>query len=387
MAPDAPTDRTTLRSRRSTRSTTAQIREFTTEPFFLTPLIDHLPCVEQRADAARGERLHRRCAGRAQLPRGCRPLHARGRGGISAGARIHDGRERGGSRDDPRRPSPTSRRSRGSTDYKDDARAPRRPAPDARSGSGRTDQPRQAHLLGDRGDPFARNGIARDADGARLPPRRGRVASSSARSATTSSFMITPVVEVDGRAKSGRPAHGAAQGPGGAVSHAAALLGQVRRARQQPRRHVPVAEAHAERHATFLDYNPTVFHDLHESASYLYTSTGRGPYNPNIDPILISEWNRLAYKEVKDMTAFGVPGVYTYDFYDGWAPNYMFWVANMRNSIGRFYETQGSRNGSTTAAERERRSGSGTGRTRRCRRSCGRSATTSTSSRVRCSSR
>jgi hypothetical protein len=49
---------------------------------------------------------------------------------------------------------------------------------------------------------------------------------------------------------------------------------------------------------------------------------------------------------VKDMTAHGVPGIYTFDFYDGWAPNYMFWVANMRNSIGRFYETQGSRNAS-----------------------------------------
>jgi hypothetical protein len=46
------------------------------------------------------------------------------------------------------------------------------------------------------------------------------------------------------------------------------------------------------------------------------------------------------------MTAMGVPGVYTFDFYDGWAPNYMFWIANMRNSIGRFYETQAARNAS-----------------------------------------
>jgi hypothetical protein len=85
---------------------------------------------------------------------------------------------------------------------------------------------------------------------------------------------------------------------------------------------------------------PRCFHDLHESATYLYTSTGRGPYNAWLDPIVISEWNRLAFKEVQDMTALGVPGVYTFDFYDGWAPNYMFWIANMRNSIGRFYETQ-----------------------------------------------
>src|SRR5690606_3603105 len=100
------------------------------------------------------------------------------------------------------------------------------------------------------------------------------------------------------------------------------------------------------RSRTFLEYQPTVLHDLHESASYLYTSTGRGPYNAWVDPILINEWNRLAHKEVKEMTAFGVPGVYTHDFYDGWTPNYLFWIANMRNSIGRFYETQAARDAS-----------------------------------------
>jgi hypothetical protein len=49
--------------------------------------------------------------------------------------------------------------------------------------------------------------------------------------------------------------------------------------------------------------------------------------------------------------ALGVPGVYTYDFYDGWAPNYMFWIANMRNSIGRFYETQAARDASNYVLE------------------------------------
>ena len=75
--------------------------------------------------------------------------------------------------------------------------------------------------------------------------------------------------------------------------------------------------------------------------------TGRGPYNAWLDPIVINEWDRLAYKEVKDMTAFGVPGVYTHDFYDGWGANYMMWVAHMRNSVGRFYETQGAGDAST----------------------------------------
>ena len=154
--------------------------------------------------------------------------------------------------------------------------------------------------------------------------------------------MVTPVIEVDGRAK-------------------VVDLQRVRKAapeRNYPERPVywGAYVAHDNnrdniglglqlsrnvlRH--FLAWNPTVLHDLHESASYLYTSTGRGPYNAWIDPVLISEWYRLAHREVEGLTGWGVPGIYTFDFYDGWSPNYLSWIANMRNSIGRFYETQGA---------------------------------------------
>ncbi|MFN0110752.1 MAG: M14 family zinc carboxypeptidase [Blastocatellia bacterium] len=94
--------------------------------------------------------------------------------------------------------------------------------------------------------------------------------------------------------------------------------------------------------AHFLDYHPTVLHDLHESVPFLYTSTGTGPYNSWLDPIVVSEWQDLAYHEIEEMTKRGVPGVWTHGFYDGWAPNYMFYVANGHNSIGRFYETFGN---------------------------------------------
>lgn len=93
--------------------------------------------------------------------------------------------------------------------------------------------------------------------------------------------------------------------------------------------------------AHFLEYHPTILHDLHESQSFLYTSTGTGPYNAWLDPLVIDEWQTLAYHEIEEMTKRGVPGVWTHGFYDGWAPNYMFYVANGHNSIGRFYETQG----------------------------------------------
>jgi Zinc carboxypeptidase len=98
---------------------------------------------------------------------------------------------------------------------------------------------------------------------------------------------------------------------------------------------------------TFLDFHPTVLHDLHESVPFLYTSTGMGPYNAWLDPIVVDEWQKMAYVEIEEMTKRGVPGVWTHGFYDGWAPNYMFYVANGHNSIGRFYETFGGRGADT----------------------------------------
>src|SRR5271156_1840680 len=92
----------------------------------------------------------------------------------------------------------------------------------------------------------------------------------------------------------------------------------------------------------FLDWHPQVLHDLHESIPYLYISTGTGPYNAWLDPIVVSEWQKMAYNEIEQLTEKGVVGVWTHGFYDGWAPNYMFYVANGHNSIGRFYETFGN---------------------------------------------
>lgn len=89
----------------------------------------------------------------------------------------------------------------------------------------------------------------------------------------------------------------------------------------------------------FLEWKPVVGHDLHESVPFLYTSTGTGPYNDEFDPIVIDEWHKLAYQEINELTRRGLPGVWTHGFYDGWAPNYVLAIANLHNSIGRFYET------------------------------------------------
>ena len=90
-----------------------------------------------------------------------------------------------------------------------------------------------------------------------------------------------------------------------------------------------------------LTWRPTIIHDLHEAQTYLYSSTGTGPYNDALDPITVSEWWMLAQNDVLEMTKRGVPGVWTYGFYDGWVPNYMIFIAHSHNAIGRFYEVQG----------------------------------------------
>ena len=46
---------------------------------------------------------------------------------------------------------------------------------------------------------------------------------------------------------------------------------------------------------TFFQWHATVLHDLHESIPYLYISTGTGPYNAWIDPIDTSEGSRWPF--------------------------------------------------------------------------------------------
>ena len=92
----------------------------------------------------------------------------------------------------------------------------------------------------------------------------------------------------------------------------------------------------------YYDWHPTVMHDLHESVPLLYASTGTGPYNRTVDPITISEWQTFANWDVQALTQQGVPGVWSWAFYDGWWPGYAIWIGINHNSIGRFYETFGN---------------------------------------------
>ena len=56
-------------------------------------------------------------------------------------------------------------------------------------------------------------------------------------------------------------------------------------------------------HRMFFDYHPQVIHDLHEGIPLLQTWNGTGPYNPNLDPIVLSAFLRMSLHEVTTLTA------------------------------------------------------------------------------------
>ena len=94
---------------------------------------------------------------------------------------------------------------------------------------------------------------------------------------------------------------------------------------------------------TYIKWKPQVLHDLHESVPYLYDNTiGDGPYNAWVDPILTDEWQMIGWHNVSEMTKFGMPGVFAHGNFDTWSPGYLMFIAATHNGISRLYETFGN---------------------------------------------
>jgi hypothetical protein len=94
---------------------------------------------------------------------------------------------------------------------------------------------------------------------------------------------------------------------------------------------------------TYIGWKAQVIHDLHESVPYLYDNTvGDEPYNAWLDPILTNEWQIIGWHNVSEMTKFGMPGVFTHGTFDTWSPGYLMFIAASHNGISRLYETFGN---------------------------------------------
>ena len=100
----------------------------------------------------------------------------------------------------------------------------------------------------------------------------------------------------------------------------------------------------------YFTAHPPIIHDLHEAQALMYTYSGGPPQNPNLDPLLFAELPFFSNWELSQMTKWGMPGVYTHAFMDGWSPGYLGSVAYNHNGMMRMYETQSGREQTTPAA-------------------------------------
>jgi hypothetical protein len=103
---------------------------------------------------------------------------------------------------------------------------------------------------------------------------------------------------------------------------------------------------------TYVDWKAQVIHDLHESVPYLFDNTiGDGPYNAWLDPLVTNEWQMIGWNNVQEMTRMGMPGVFAFGNFDTWSPGYLMFMAATHNGISRLYETFGN-GGSAETLER-----------------------------------
>lgn len=103
----------------------------------------------------------------------------------------------------------------------------------------------------------------------------------------------------------------------------------------------------------YFTAHPPIMHDLHEALPLMYTYSGAAPQNPNLDPLLFAELPWFANWELSQMTKYGMPGVFTYAFMDGWSPGYLGSVSYNHNGIMKMYETQSGKDLDTAAVKKD----------------------------------
>jgi hypothetical protein len=115
--------------------------------------------------------------------------------------------------------------------------------------------------------------------------------------------------------------------------------------------------------AWYLQWHPPIMHELHESEPFLYTFSGQAPQNPTLDPILYGELPWFSNFEMAQMIRYGMPGVWTHAFVDMWSPGYLGFMSSNHNGMLRMYETFGNGGANTMHRHITPGFGPGTGAT------------------------
>src|SRR5438874_5814835 len=110
----------------------------------------------------------------------------------------------------------------------------------------------------------------------------------------------------------------------------------------------------------YLQWHPPIMHDLHQAQTLLYTFSGQAPQNPTLDPILYAELPMIANFEMSQMAKYGMPGVWTHGYVDMWSPGYLAFMSSNHNGMIRMYEIQGN-SGANTQHMRLGGAGAGAG--------------------------
>ncbi len=113
----------------------------------------------------------------------------------------------------------------------------------------------------------------------------------------------------------------------------------------------------------YLQWHAPIVHDLHESVPFMYTFSGQAPQQPTLDPILYGELPWFSNFEMSQMIKYGMPGVWTHGFVDMWSPGYLGFMSSNHNGILRMYETFG--NGGANTMKRKVAPPEGAGQTSR----------------------
>ena len=109
--------------------------------------------------------------------------------------------------------------------------------------------------------------------------------------------------------------------------------------------------------AWYLQWHPPVMHDIHESVPFLYTFSGQAPQNPSLDPILYGELPWFSNFEMAQAIKYGMPGVWTHAFVDMWSPGYFGFMASNHNGLLRMYEVFGNGGANTMKRKVDRGEG------------------------------